>query len=133
MKVGRSLRPLRSSIPSSGATGEPGSLVGWASLSSTHPTRSHILSTMSKLVINIDGGSRGNPGPAAYGCYLQPEGKPPIELKGKLGTTTNNVAEYHGLIRALEKAVELGADEVHIRADSELLVRQMLGVYRVKN
>jgi ribonuclease HI len=88
---------------------------------------------MSKLIINIDGGSRGNPGPAAYGCYLQPEGKPPIELKGKLGRTTNNVAEYHGLLRALEKAIELGADEVHIRADSELLVRQMLGVYRVKN
>jgi ribonuclease HI len=86
-----------------------------------------------KLTINIDGGSRGNPGPAAYGCYLQPEGEPVIELKGKLGRTTNNVAEYHGLIRALEKAIELGADDVHIRADSELLVRQMTGAYRVKN
>lgn len=86
-----------------------------------------------KLTINIDGGSRGNPGPAAYGCYIQYEDGPPLELKGKLGRTTNNVAEYHGLIRALEKAVELGADEVHIRADSELLVRQMTGVYRVKN
>jgi len=88
---------------------------------------------MSQLIINIDGGSRGNPGPAAYGCYLQPPGQPPIELKGKLGHTTNNVAEYHGLLRALEKAIELGARDVHIRADSELLVRQMLGVYRVKN
>jgi ribonuclease HI len=88
---------------------------------------------MGKLVINIDGGSRGNPGPAAYGCYVQPEGQPPIELKGKLGYATNNVAEYHGLIRALEKSLELGADEVHIKSDSELLVRQMLGTYRVKN
>jgi ribonuclease HI len=88
---------------------------------------------MAKLIINIDGASRGNPGPAGYGCYLQPEGRPAIELKGKLGTTTNNVAEYHGLLRALEKATDLGADEVHIRSDSELLVRQMLGLYRVKN
>jgi ribonuclease HI len=86
-----------------------------------------------KLTINIDGGSRGNPGPAAYGCYLQPEGKPAIELKGKLGPATNNVAEYHGLLRGLEKAIELSADDVLIRADSELLVRQMTGVYRVKN
>lgn len=86
-----------------------------------------------KLTINIDGGSRGNPGPAAYGCYLQPEGMPAIELKGKLGRTTNNVAEYHGLIRGLEKAIEIGANDVFIRADSELLVRQMTGVYRVKN
>jgi ribonuclease HI len=86
-----------------------------------------------KLTINIDGGSRGNPGPAAYGCYLQPEGQPPLELKGKLGRATNNVAEYHGLLRALEKAIELGAEEILIRADSELLVRQMSGVYRVKN
>jgi ribonuclease HI len=86
-----------------------------------------------KLVINIDGGSRGNPGPAAYGCYIQREGEPPLELKGKLGRTTNNVAEYHGLIRALETAVELGAKQVHIRSDSELLVRQMKGIYRVKH
>jgi len=86
-----------------------------------------------KLTINIDGGSRGNPGPAAYGCYIQGAGTGPISLKGRLGIATNNVAEYHGLIRALEKSVELGADEVHVRADSELLVRQMTGVYRVKN
>lgn len=86
-----------------------------------------------KLTINIDGGSRGNPGPAAYGCYIQGTGSTPLRLKGRLGHTTNNVAEYHGLIRALEKAVELGAAEVQILADSELLVRQMTGVYRVKN
>lgn len=86
-----------------------------------------------KLTINIDGGSRGNPGPAAYGCYIVGAPVSPIKLKGKLGHATNNVAEYHGLLRALEKSVELGADEVHIRADSELLVRQMTGVYKVKN
>lgn len=86
-----------------------------------------------KLTINIDGGSRGNPGPAAYGCYIQGAGSSPIRLKGRLGIATNNVAEYHGLIRALEKSIELGASEVHIRADSELMVRQMTGVYRVKN
>lgn len=86
-----------------------------------------------KLTINIDGGSRGNPGPAAYGCYILGASETPIKLKGKLGHATNNVAEYHGLLRALEKSVELGADEVHIRADSELLVRQMTGVYKVKN
>lgn len=86
-----------------------------------------------KLTINIDGGSRGNPGPAAYGCYIRGAGPSPISLKGRLGNATNNIAEYHGLIRALEKAVELGADEVQILADSELLVRQMTGVYRVKN
>lgn len=86
-----------------------------------------------KLTINVDGGSRGNPGPAAYGCYVQGAGPIPIRLKGRLGNTTNNVAEYHGLIRALEKAIELGADEVQILADSELMVRQMTGVYRVKN
>lgn len=86
-----------------------------------------------KLTINIDGGSRGNPGPAAYGCYIQGAGSQPLKLKGKLGIATNNVAEYHGLIRALEKAVELHADEVQILADSELMVRQMTGVYKVKN
>lgn len=86
-----------------------------------------------KLTINIDGGSRGNPGPAAYGCYIRGAGSTPISLKGRLGNTTNNIAEYHGLLRALEKAVELGAEEVQILADSELLVRQMTGVYRVKN
>lgn len=86
-----------------------------------------------KLTINVDGGSRGNPGPAVYGCYIQGAGPTPIRLKGRLGHTTNNVAEYHGLIRALEKAIELGADEVQILADSELMVRQMTGVYKVKN
>jgi ribonuclease HI len=86
-----------------------------------------------KLTINIDGGSRGNPGPAAYGCYIVGAGTSPLKLKGRLGNTTNNVAEYHGLIRALEKSVELGASEVQILADSELLVRQMTGVYKVKN
>lgn len=86
-----------------------------------------------KLTINVDGGSRGNPGPAAYGCYIRGAGSTPISLKGRLGNTTNNIAEYHGLIRALEKAVELGAEEVQILADSELMVRQMTGVYKVKN
>jgi ribonuclease HI len=85
------------------------------------------------LTINIDGAARGNPGPAAYGIYLVQEGKPPLEIKEKLGHTTNNVAEYTALVHALHKAIEMGATEVLIRSDSELLVKQMGGQYRVKN
>lgn len=85
------------------------------------------------LTINIDGAARGNPGPAAFGIYLQQEGQPPLEIREKLGHTTNNVAEYTALVHALRKAVELGANDVDIRSDSELLVKQMNGQYRVKN
>lgn len=82
----------------------------------------------------IDGGARGNPGPAGYGAYIVGEnGQPLAELHGALGTTTNNVAEYRGLLAALTWAVDHGHTHVHIKADSQLLVEQMKGNYRVKN
>jgi probable phosphoglycerate mutase len=82
----------------------------------------------------IDGGARGNPGPAGYGVYVQgPDGAPLAELHGGLGIATNNVAEYNGLLAALRWATEHGHRTLHIRADSELLVKQMRGEYRVKN
>jgi ribonuclease HI len=84
-------------------------------------------------VANIDGGSRGNPGPAAFGAYITlPDGQA-IEVKGFIPHSTNNVAEYNGLLAALRWAVEHGIRTLHIRADSELLVKQMKGIYRVKN
>ena len=82
----------------------------------------------------IDGGARGNPGPAGYGVYIQDaDGAPIEELHGGLGVATNNVAEYNGLLAALRWAAEHGHRRLHIRADSELLVKQMRGEYRVKN
>jgi probable phosphoglycerate mutase len=82
----------------------------------------------------IDGGARGNPGPAGYGVHLQdPDGSVVGELHGGLGIATNNVAEYNGLLAALRWAAEHGHTRVHIRADSELLVKQMRGEYRVKH
>ena len=82
---------------------------------------------------NIDGGSRGNPGPAGYGVRIEREDGSVVELKESLGLATNNVAEYNGLLAALRWGVEQGASTLHIRSDSELLVKQMKGVYRVKN
>ena len=82
----------------------------------------------------IDGGARGNPGPAGYGVCLQtPDGTVLEELYGGLGVATNNVAEYNGLLAALRWAAEHGHRKLHIRADSELLVKQMRGEYKVKN
>ena len=81
----------------------------------------------------IDGGARGNPGPAGYGVYIQlPDGSVE-ELHGGLGIATNNVAEYNGLLAALHWAVEHGHRQVSIKADSELLVKQMRGEYKIKN
>ena len=81
----------------------------------------------------IDGGARGNPGPAGYGVHIDlPDGSV-IELHGGLGVATNNVAEYNGLLAALRWAVDHGHRVVRIKADSELLVKQMRGEYRVKN
>ena len=82
---------------------------------------------------HIDGGSRGNPGPAAYGAFITLADGTTIELKGFLAHSTNNVAEYHGLLAALRWALERQVSTLHIRADSELLVKQMKGQYRVKN
>jgi len=82
----------------------------------------------------IDGGARGNPGPAGYGVRIEDaNGSLVAELHGGLGVATNNVAEYNGLLAALKWAADRGEREVHVRADSELLVRQMRGEYKVKN
>ena len=81
----------------------------------------------------MDGGSRGNPGPAGYGVRIEQEDGTIAELKESLGLATNNVAEYSGLIAALRWATAHGISKLHIRADSELLVKQMLGQYRVKS
>ena len=82
---------------------------------------------------NIDGGSRGNPGPAGYGVRVEREDGSVIELKDALTLATNNVAEYSGLLAALRWAVANSVSTLHIRSDSELLVKQMKGQYRVKN
>ncbi len=85
------------------------------------------------MTAHIDGASRGNPGPAGYGVYMTTERGEIIEISGYLGPTTNNVAEYSGLLEALAVAREEGATEVEIVSDSLLLVNQMLGKYRVKH
>jgi len=83
---------------------------------------------------NIDGGSRGNPGPAAYGVVIRnPRGEIVARLKKYIGRTTNNVAEYYGLIAALDFAQSSSVRELHIESDSELLVKQMRGQYKVKS
>jgi len=86
------------------------------------------------VLIYTDGGARGNPGPAAAGvCILDADADRCLHEGGYyLGETTNNVAEYTGLLRALEKALELGATRVSVRSDSELMVRQINGQYKVK-
>ena len=86
------------------------------------------------IVAYIDGGARGNPGPAGYGVRIERgNGTLVDELAEPIGVATNNVAEYHGLLAALEWARQHGHREVHIRSDSLLLVQQMLGKYRVKH
>jgi len=82
---------------------------------------------------NIDGGSRGNPGPAGYGVRVEREDGSVVELKEALPLATNNVAEYSGLLAALRWAVAHGITTLHVRSDSLLLVNQMKGQYRVKN
>lgn len=88
---------------------------------------------MSDWIIHIDGAARGNPGPAACAFVLERPGQPVIEHAECLGTATNNVAEYTGLLHALQKAAELGGRRLRIFSDSELLVKQIDGSYRVKN
>ena len=86
-----------------------------------------------RLIVHADGGSRNNPGPAAFGYVICDEHDGPIESRGEfIGETTNNVAEYRGLIAAAERAAALGAQSVEFRVDSELLQRQATGAYRVK-
>jgi ribonuclease HI len=86
------------------------------------------------LTLEFDGGSRGNPGPAGIGVVVRAQDGTPLVTLGRfIGRATNNVAEYRALICAMEQARSLGAKKVIIRGDSELIVRQMLGQYRVKN
>jgi ribonuclease HI len=85
-------------------------------------------------VANIDGASRGNPGPASYAVILKdPAGKVILQLGKKIGRETNNVAEYYALLAALDYAASHGIKGLRIRSDSELLVRQMQGRYKVKS
>jgi ribonuclease HI len=87
-----------------------------------------------KLVIHVDGGARGNPGPAAAAAVLStPDGDVVDEAHELLGVATNNVAEYRGLLLGLERARVLGADEVEIVNDSELVAKQVNGLYKVKH
>ena len=89
---------------------------------------------MPKYLLYTDGAARGNPGPAGAGAYICTEdGKVVAEIAEYLGETTNNVAEYQGLLFGLRKLLELGAQEVEVRADSELMVKQLNGLYRVKH
>ena len=84
--------------------------------------------------VNIDGGARGNPGPAGWGVVVHnAAGEVIAELSGAIPHATNNVAEYSGLLAALDWCAENGATEVHVRSDSLLLVQQMKGVYKVKH
>jgi ribonuclease HI len=87
-----------------------------------------------KARLSTDGGARGNPGPAAYGYVLEAEDGTIIDARGEaIGVATNNVAEYRALIAGLARAAEVGVDELEVVSDSELVVKQMRGDYRVKN
>ena len=88
---------------------------------------------MSSATAHVDGGSRGNPGPAGYGVHITRDDGSIVELKESLGVATNNIAEYNGLLAALRWAVDAGVHSLRVKADSELMIKQMLGVYRVKN
>ena len=83
--------------------------------------------------VHIDGAARGNPGPASFAYVIAPPGARVVEDYGPLGTATNNIAEYTALVKALEKCAALLLEHLHIHSDSELLVKQMNGEYRVKN
>lgn len=92
------------------------------------------LPAASTLDIHIDGASRGNPGEAAFGVYVaSPDGRPVAELYGYLGRATNNVAEYQALLHALRYALAQGVKRVRVFSDSELVVKQIDGRYRVKH
>jgi ribonuclease HI len=87
-----------------------------------------------KARLSTDGGARGNPGPAAYAYVLEAEDGTVLEARGQwIGVATNNVAEYTALVEGLRRAVELGVTDLEVVSDSELMVKQMRGEYRVKN
>jgi ribonuclease HI len=86
-----------------------------------------------KALLHTDGGARGNPGPAAYGFVLEEAEGDVLACEGvAIGEATNNVAEYRGLVAGLARAIELGVTELEVRSDSQLMVRQMRGEYRIK-
>ena len=87
-----------------------------------------------KLILHVDGGARGNPGPAAIGVVISdPGGEVIDELSERIGLATNNVAEYQAVLRGLQRARALGAQEVELVGDSELVARQLDGAYKVKH
>ncbi|HEX8156159.1 MAG TPA: reverse transcriptase-like protein [Solirubrobacteraceae bacterium] len=87
-----------------------------------------------KVVVHVDGGARGNPGPAAAGAVIStPDGSVLDEAAEAIGSATNNVAEYRGLLLGLQRARDLGASEVEVVNDSELVARQVSGRYKVKH
>ena len=87
-----------------------------------------------KARLSTDGGARGNPGPAAYGYVLEADDGTVLDARGEtIGTATNNVAEYRGLLAGLDAALERGVEEVEVISDSELVVKQMRREYKVKN
>jgi ribonuclease HI len=87
-----------------------------------------------KLIVNVDGGARGNPGPAAVGAVVRDANGEVLEERGeRIGTATNNVAEYRAVLLGIERAVALGASELELVGDSELIVRQVKGEYKVKD
>ncbi len=84
--------------------------------------------------LSTDGGARGNPGPAAYAYVLETDDGTVLDARGEpIGVATNNVAEYRALVEGLRSAVECGVDELEVVSDSELIVKQMRGEYRIKN
>src|SRR5262245_14474083 len=85
------------------------------------------------FLIHTDGGARGNPGPAAFAYTIERPGHPDVEARGYLGVTTHTIAESPAHVKALEHARSLGARRLHVNSDSELLVQQMNGKYKVKN
>jgi ribonuclease HI len=89
---------------------------------------------MEKVVVNVDGGARGNPGPAAVAAVVQDaDGQVLLEKGERIGRATNNVAEYRALLLGIEMATALGASELELVGDSELIVRQVEGRYKVKD
>jgi ribonuclease HI len=89
---------------------------------------------VSRIIVNVDGGARGNPGPAAIGIVLRDgEGEVLEKVGEKIGEATNNIAEYRALLRGVELAAAHGASELELIGDSELVVRQVEGRYKVKN
>ena len=88
---------------------------------------------MDRLTVNVDGGARGNPGPAAIAAVVRGGGEVLEEVGERIGRATNNVAEYRALLLGIERAAALGASELELVGDSELIVRQVKGEYKVKD